>query len=207
MFALTPAELAGRLLDCSAGAADFTAIAAARGAHAVAVDPAYAMSRDELARLGRVDLERGSAIAAEHPDRFVWDWYGDPERRQRLRSQALARFLLDLVVAPGRYVAGQLPTLPFRDGAFDLAVCSHLLFTWGDQLGSDWHAAALAELARVAREVRVFPLLLQGRGDPVPFWDELMTTLAGAGLTAQRRVVDYEFQVGGNEMLVVRRAA
>lgn len=203
MFALDSTDLSGRVLDCSAGAADFSAIAAQRGARAVAVDPAYALSKDALTDQARIDAGRGRGIAEAYADRFTWDWYGEPERRDRMRQQALARFVTDRVVTPGRYVAGQLPQLPFRDQVFDLALCSHLLFTWADVLGRAWHAAALAELARVAREVRVFPTVVQGPGEPVPFWAELMDDVVEAGLHAELRRVGYEFQVGADQMLVV----
>jgi hypothetical protein len=74
MFALTADDLSGTVLDCSAGAASFVTVARANGTTAYAVDPAYALSRDELARSVREDLERGSRIAEEHSDRFDWAW-------------------------------------------------------------------------------------------------------------------------------------
>ena len=205
MFDLQARDLSKSVLDCSAGVAGFAAEAGARGAHVVAVDPAYALPRDEIARLGRADLVRGSAIADEHPDRFTFDWYGSPERRLSMRNRALAQFVTDLVTHPSHYVAGQLPQLPFRDASYGLGVCSHLLFTWADQLGEDWHRAALLELTRVAAEVRVFPTVVQGPGEPVPFWDSLMSDLAQAGLAAEQRRVPYEFQKGADTMLVVTR--
>ena len=81
--------------------------------------------------------------------------------------------------------------------------CSHLLFTWADQLGYDWHLASLRELVRVADEVRVFPTVMQGPDNLVPFWDELMTELRADGVKHETRRVDYEFQVGAQEMLVL----
>jgi SAM-dependent methyltransferase len=155
-----------------------------------------------VAEVARRDAASGGAILGQHPDRFVWNWYGRPEQRERLRRDALARFLLDLDRSPGRYVAAALPRLPFRDGSFGLAVCSHLLFTWADQLGLEWHRAALRELTRVAVQVRVFPTVVQGAGEPVPFWDELMRVLADDGLVVAERRVDYEFQRGADRMLV-----
>jgi hypothetical protein len=205
MFDLDQSDLPARVLDCSGGVAGFVAEAARRGVSAVAVDPAYALPREELARLGRADLDRGSAIAEDYPDRFTFGWYGRPERRLTLRKSALAQFLMDLATHPARYIAGQLPQLPFRDASYDLALCSHLLFTWADQLGLDWHRAALVELVRVAREVRVFPTVVQGPGEPVPFWDELMSSLASEGLHVRGLPVPYEFQRGANTMLVVTR--
>jgi SAM-dependent methyltransferase len=206
MFDLGPRELSGRLLDCSAGAAEFAAVAGPGASQVVAVDPAYALPRAVLAETARTDLGRGHAIAAQFPDRFTWRWFGSPERRDVLRQRALARFVTDLVARPHRYVAAQLPQLPFRTASFDLALCSHLLFTWADQLGRGWHAAAMVELARVAAEVRVFPTVMQGAGEPVPFWDDLMADLRAAGLRAELRPVGYEFQVGADQMLVVGAA-
>ena len=203
-FDLQPAALTGkRVLDCSAGASSFVARLDRLGVDAVAVDPAYDMPHDRLAEVAAAGLRDGNAIAASFPDRFTWRWYGSVEAREKMRARALAEFVLDLAEHPTRYVAASLPTLPFDNGAFDLAVCSHLLFTWADHLGHDWHLASLRELLRVAREVRVFPTVLQGSGDPVPFWDPLMDQLRADGVAVQTRRVDYEFQVGAQEMLVL----
>ena len=206
MFGLDVDRLRGMsVLDCSAGAASFVAEASTHGAHAIAVDPAYSLDRDELTATVRESITSGAAIAEQFADRFVWDWYGSREARDAMRKTALSRFLVDYVTLPQHYRSGALPTLPCDDAEFDLALCSHLLFTWADELGCDWHHAAIVELSRVAREVRIFPTLVQGAGAPVPFWDELMSRLADVGLSAHKRRVDYEFQVGGNEMLVVTR--
>lgn len=203
-FDLDVTQLAGRrVLDCSAGAASFVTRACREGMDAVAVDPAYALDPDELAEVAGRGLRDGNVITDSFPGRFTWDWYGSVQSRERMRTRALAEFVLDLAEHPERYVSGSLPALPFADRHFDLALCSHLLFTWADQLGRDWHLAALRELSRVADEVRVFPTVLQGAGDPVPFWDDLMVDLHASGLRTERRRVPYEFQVGADTMLVV----
>ena len=194
-----------RVLDCSAGASSFVARACRDGVAAIAADPAYATSGEELADIGRRGLRDGNAIAERFPGRFTWEWYGSVQQRERMRARALAEFLLDFSEHPDRYVTASLPTLPFDDASFDLALCSHLLFTWADQLGREWHLAALVELCRVATEVRVFPTVLQGAGDPVPFWDELMEDLHRAGIRTETRKVPYQFQVGADTMLVTCR--
>lgn len=56
-------------------------------------------------------------------------------------------------------MAARLPRLPFRTGAFELALVSHLLFLYAEALDAAFHADALREALRVAREVRVLPLL------------------------------------------------
>ena len=59
--------------------------------------------------------------------------------------------------AEGRYVTASLPSLPFENGQFDLALCSHLLFLYSAQLSLDFHRASIEELLRVASEVRAVP--------------------------------------------------
>ncbi len=90
-----------------------------------------------------------------------------------------------------------------RDGSFDLAACSHLLFTWANVFDMAWHEAALREMARVATEVRVFPLVHQGSGEPVGFLGALRERLTHVetGIVT----VPYAFQVGADEMLLVSR--
>lgn len=105
---------------------------------------------------------------------------------------------------PARYVPAALPALPFPDQSFDLVLSSHFLFTYADRLDLEFHRAALSELHRVARgEVRVFPLLEQG-GRPV--LDLLSRLLATPGIPYRVQRVGYEFQRGGNEMLVLNAA-
>jgi hypothetical protein len=105
----------------------------------------------------------------------------------------------------GRYVAAELPSLPFRDAEFDLAVCSHYLFLY-DRLGVDFHVQSIIELARVAAEVRIFPLIqLDGRKSP--FLPAVIESLVSLGLTGEIVSVAYEFQRGAFEMLRVGHQA
>ncbi len=94
----------------------------------------------------------------------------------------------------GRYNSAELPSLPFRDAQFDLALCSHFLFLYGT-LGLTFHLQSVIELARVAAEVRIFPLVqLDGRQSP--FLPGVMETLEGSGLFGEVVPVAYEFQRG-----------
>jgi len=58
-------------------------------------------------------------------------------------------------VGEGRYQALELPSLPFEDSVFDLALCSHFLFTYSVNLDFGFHLAAILEALRVAKEVRI----------------------------------------------------
>jgi hypothetical protein len=200
MFALTGSDLSASVLDCPGGGSSFTAQANQAGASAIAADPVYARSGDSLAALVMAETQRGRAHTAAGSGRYVWDFYGDLDGHERVRRLSAEAFSRDLIAHPARYVPASLPRLPFPGSRFDLVLSSHFLFTYADRLDLEFHRAALRELHRVTRrEVRVFPLLQQG-GRPVPALSQLLATLS---IPHRIQQVGYEFQRGGNEMLVL----
>ncbi len=102
----------------------------------------------------------------------------------------------------GRYVQYSVPDLPFEDHEFDLALCSHFLFTYTDQLSLAFHLATIEEMCRVAREARVFPLL-KSYGGPSLHLEPEMDALREHGYQVEIRQVSYEFQRGGNRLLSI----
>jgi SAM-dependent methyltransferase len=164
----------------------------------------YATPPREL--VGRLDgeLARGSAWTTAHADRYAWGFHGDPGAHARLRAESAAAFARDLADHPGHHVAAALPHLPFVDGAFDLVLSSHLLFTYADRLDAGFHVAALREMARVGAEVRVYPLVDQaGRALP-DLLASVVAELGDAGVRAEVQDVPYEFQRGARSMLRLR---
>ena len=204
MFDLLPADLDRRILDCGGGPASFTAEMAAAGRRVVACDPIYRFAAADIAR--RVEETYTvllAGIEAER-DRFVWTRIASPARLGELRLTAMRRFVADIDAgrAAGRYVVAGLPDLPFATGAFDLALCSHLLFLYSDHFDAGFHLRSLREMVRVAGEARIFPLLdLNGRESP--HLGPAIAGLAAEGYETRIREVPYEFQRGGNRMLAV----
>jgi hypothetical protein len=206
MFNLTEDDLAGRIVGCADGPAAFNAGMWRRGKRVVSCDPLYAFRGGEIRDRISVTAPRLVAMARESSDKFVWDRIRSPEELGRVRTTAMAEFLADYDAgrAEGRYLDRSLPSLGLPDGSFDLALCSHFLLLYSDELSAEFHAASVAEMCRVAAEARVFPLL-DMKGQRSLHLDGLIEALAGHGLEAKAERVDYEFQRGGNEMLRVTR--
>jgi hypothetical protein len=202
MFQLSAQDLFGRILGCGDGPASFNAEATALGHQVISCDPIYAFSKSEIEQ--RVQACKDDMIAQVRAqlDGFRWTDFRDPDHLAECRLAAMRRFLddFDLGREQGRYVTASLPTLPFQDDRFDLALVSHLLFLYSEQLNYDFHLASLNELLRVAREVRIFPLLTLERRIS-PHVEAITQVIAEAGYRVERRQVQYEFQRGGNEML------
>lgn len=204
MFALSEADLRGRILACADGPAAFNAGMHARGRRVVSVDPIYEFSAGELR--GRIDATFETVIeqARTHREQYVWDTVGSVEELARVRMAAMEAFLADFETGrcEGRYLPHGLPMLPFADGEFDLALCSHFLFLYTEQITCEFHGAAIREMCRVAGEVRVFPLLdLESR--PSRYVEPVCAELRAEGYECEVRQVPYEFQRGGNQMLRV----
>lgn len=205
MFSLSATDLQQRILGCGDGPAAFNAVLTGAGGHVVSVDPVYVFDTAQIR--GRIAETCETVLAQMHRSQndYVWDSIASVEQLGRLRMSAMETFLADFEAgkAAGRYVPGELPELPFADGRFDLALSSHFLFLYSAHLSAAFHLQALQAMLRVAREVRVFPILaLDGSVSPhLPFVSE---QLASQGFTVEVRRVPYEFQRGGNEMLVIR---
>ena len=204
MFALTPRDLRGSILDCAAGPASFNAEATAAGHHVVSSDPLYRLTPEDIRK--RVEETSGTLIAHARAarDRFVWRDFRSPEHLGEARLAAMDRFLADLPsgLAEDRYRTDELPHLAFGDDAFDLALCSHFLFLYSDHLSADFHVAAIEEMCRVAGEARVFPLL-GAYGTPSAHVEPVIRALRERDYRVTVRRVPYEFLRGGDEMLSV----
>jgi hypothetical protein len=214
MFALTEDDLGRRMLGCGDGPASFNAEATRQGCRVTSCDPLYGFDRSHIEARISTTYDQVLAQARLNAHEFVWGaGIRDVEELGRVRMAAMQTFLDDYEASQRetrgadlygpRYVDASLPTLPFDNGAFDLALCSHFLFLYSTQLGEEFHLAALREMCRVAAEARVFPLLELG-GTRSPFVDMCLNDLRRAGFDVAIERVPYEFRRGGNEMLRVR---
>ena len=205
MFGLTEEDLRKRIVDCSAGAASAVAEIAAAGGRALAVDPQYALGPDELRARALADLERAFSYTHARDGEYDWDVRGGVVGHEAIRRAATEQMLADLRAAPGRYLAGALPDLPLADDSAGLALCSHLLFTYADRLDVADHVAAIVEMARVAPEVRIYPLV-DHSGNPLPeLVRSVIAKLKKERLTSRIEPVARPFQFAATTRLVVER--
>jgi hypothetical protein len=205
MFALSDRELASRIVGCGDGPASFNAHATRLGAKVISCDPIYRL--DVASIRERIAATRDEILSQtrQNADQFVWDTIRSVAELGEIRMTAMAAFLDDYPLGKeeGRYVDAELPALPFADASFDLALCSHFLFLYTAQLDEAFHRAAIREMCRVAREIRIFPLVaLDGRRSP--YVDQAVDELARSRLDVSLENVPYEFQRGGNQMMRIR---
>jgi SAM-dependent methyltransferase len=195
MFALTDGDLKSAILGCADGPASFNAEGTAKGCLVTSCDPIYTLGQDVI-RQRIVDTSpQIIEYARQNVQAFVWsDQIPDPEALGRQRMLTMDRFLedFDAGLCDARYVAGELPRLPFENDRFEIAVCSHFLYLYSTQLTEQFHLDSIKELIRVAKEVRMFPLTQLG-STPSPYVEAVAAVFREKQYRVAVETVDYEF--------------
>ncbi len=116
MFALKPEDLAGKVLDCAAGPASFSAEATAAGHEVVSRDPLYAFTAEEIRSRIEATHETVVSNARAARDELVWREIESPEHLGEVRLAAMRRFLDDFPqgLREKRYLAENSQTSAFR---------------------------------------------------------------------------------------------
>lgn len=205
MFNLEEQDLQKSILDCGSGPSSFNAEITRLGDRVISCDPIYQFTAEAIQQ--RI-LDTYPIIIEglkTNYNRFVWQDIQTPEALGETRLSAMNLFLADFPsgLQEGRYLNQELPNLSFNSRQFDLALCSHLLFTYSEQFSYQFHLAAIKEMCRVAQEVRIFPLLENFTGEVSPHLEPIQKELQQDNYQIQIITVDYEFQKNGNQMLVV----
>jgi SAM-dependent methyltransferase len=202
MFPLTDADLDTRILGCGDGPASFNAAMNQQGKRVVSVDPLYAFSAEQIRSRVQDAYRTIMEQLVANQSEYAWTTIRSPEELGQIRMKSMEAFLQDFEQgkSDGRYLPVELPELPFSDGEFDLALCSHLLFTYSGQLSQDFHCRAVLEMQRVAEEIRIFPLI-DHEGQPSPHVETVCRLIEERGGRWVIESVNYRFQRRGNQML------
>ncbi len=207
IFDLDYGMLKGRVLDCPGGASSFAAECAKMGYDVRACDILYGIGPGRLIEKGSGDTAYALEQAYKVKDLYDWGSYGSAEEHAAERFHALKLFSEDFQGSGmgRRYIAGELPRLPFKDSSFSLALSSHFLFLYGDRMDFKFHLDCLRELLRVARHVRVYPLVGTD-GKEYADMDGLLRELRASGAHARVRHTPFRFMQGADRILMLSRA-
>ncbi len=202
MFDLSVADLNTRLLEYGCGPSAINAELHKTCAQIVSCDPLF--SCDKVSLLSEVSRIFDDMVARVIKNQHSFDFsrYGDIDALITKRREGLAEFFADY--DQGRVEKRYLPVtgdkLPFTDFSFDFALSSHYLFADLDDQDIDFHLQVIRELARVAKEVRIFPLI-DRKGHPSPFLGPVLLGLQQENYGTEVREVSYHLQPTGNAML------
>ena len=188
------------------GVSSFCAEAHMRGWNVTASDRIYGLEADAIEAKCRVDLEQVMASLPAIAQNYVWETFRDVPMLSAQREKAYRAFIKDYRQhGAQRYIPAIYPQSSFAAGQFDVALVSHFLFLYDEQLDYSFHKATLQELLRITRrEIRLVPLV-NLETERSPFVKNLMTDPDFAHCAFELVPVNYQFIKGGNVMLKVSR--
>ncbi|MDD5242304.1 MAG: hypothetical protein PHG47_11385 [Sulfuricella sp.] len=205
MFKLTDSDLNKRIISFGDGPASFNYEMTMSGKNVVSIDPIYQFSKTDL----KIRIEETKDIVIvqtkNNLQNFVWTKIKNINELEQIRLSAMENFLQDFENGKkeSRYVNHEMPNkTDFDNLTFDLALSSHFLILYS-QLGLEFHISSLTEMLRVAKEIRIFPILnLDAKKSEL--LDSLIKHFEKDFIVTIEKV-DYEFQKNGNEMLTIKR--
>ena len=205
MFSLTDNDLNNKILGCSDGPASFNAQMKKNGQVCISVDPIYKFTAEGIEKRIDESFDEVLSQTRKNKNEFIWQNIKSVEELGKIRKNAMCQFLADFELGKkeNRYIAGELPKLKFKNQQFDLALCSHFLFLYSKQFSLNFHVNSIKELCRVAKEVRIFPILELGSKRSRHF-EKILEILTGEKYRIEIKTVPYEFQKGGNKILIVQ---
>jgi hypothetical protein len=166
----------------------------------------YVFSGDEIRDRFYTVLDDIIQQVANTQADYVWTYHSSPAALKASRQATTERFYADYETGKqqGRYCLGELPNLKEADQSVDqsyeLGLCSHFLFLYSLQCDQAFHIAAVNEMLRICKEVRIFPLLTLNL-ERSPHLEAVVSHVEQSGYRCTIEKVGYEFQRGGNEML------
>ena len=204
MFDLSDEAFQGACLEYGCGASAVNAELHQAGRVIESVDSLFALPKASLQEeVMRCFDERVAQVLADQAQFDVRD-YGGMDAFLASRRAGLETFFADYDAGleAGRYTPLPEGPLPFKDFTFDLALSSHDLFADPKTQSVEFHLETLHELARVAKEVRVFPLI-QREGEPSELLGPVLLGLQQANFGVEVREVSCALYPEGNAMLRV----
>ncbi len=205
MFRLNDSDMSKKIAGFGDGPACFNCEMTERNGNVTSFDVIYQFSKSEIER--RIEEVRVTVMQQmrENMDNYVWKNIKSLDELENIRMSAMRKFLADYEKgrAQGRYIFHELPDrLPYGEDCFDIGLSSHFLLMY-TSLGYDFHIAAMTEMLRVCKEIRIFPIvdLDANKTEMIKSVIEYFQRDYEVGIVT----TEYEFQKGDNKLLIIRK--
>ena len=204
MFDLSQDEINSSILEYGCGPSAVNYQQTQNAHKVVSCDPLFVLDKDTLSSKAVMIFADMAEQVKKEQSRFDFSRSGSYESLVAERQEGMRQFFADYASgkAEGRYIGVADYHLPFADFSFDFALSSHYLFADLDEQTVEFHLAVIRELARVAKEVRIFPLI-DREGNTSEFLGPVLLGLQQENYGVEVREVAFHLHNTGNAMLRV----
>lgn len=204
MFDMARENLNSTILEYGCGPSALNSQLHKSNPHIVSCDPLFNLDKSELTKEATHTFDEMVEKVRENQEKFDFTHYGGLEGLIKQRRAGMEEFFADYEKGKKekRYLPLNTTELPFANFHFDYALSSHFLFAALDNKDIEYYLQCIRELARVAKEVRIFPLV-DRFNQLSPFIGPVLLGLQQDNYGAEVREVPYHLQPRGNAMLRV----
>ncbi|KTD51232.1 hypothetical protein [Legionella quateirensis] len=204
MFDLSDNEINSKILEYGCGPSAVNSQITQMNNQVVSCDPLFVLDKDTLYSKSVMIFSQMAEEIKSEQEHFDFSRSGSFDKLLAERKVGFEQFFADYIKGKteGRYLGVTDYHLPFADFTFDFALCSHYLFADLDDQTVDFHLNVIRELARVAKEVRIFPLI-DNDGQTSSFLGPVLLGLQQDNYGIEVREVAFHLQKSGNAMLRV----
>ena len=203
MFDLSEQDLGLKLLEFAAGPSAVNSEWQQLGLTAVSCDPWFEWNPEALAKHVAAATEARIVTLEASASLYDFSGYGDLAGFIASRRLGQAAFFADYPRGRDekRYLPVRGESLPFAEFEFDLALSPYYFLSPCHQPSLEKQLTWLTELARVAKEVRIYPL--EDEGQLSEQLGPILLSLQQANLGVEVRHVSDPLRSKGNAMLRV----
>ena len=161
MFDLNDDHFSLPLLEYGCGPSALNSTVHDKNSLVVSIDPLFSLGKSDLLQKTTLMFDERALALRSDPLLLDVTAYGGLDAFIAYRKQGMALFFKDYEqgLTAKRYRADAIDSLPFDDFTFNMALSSHYFFGDGNIHSVDDTLSMIKSLARVAKEVRIFPLL------------------------------------------------
>ncbi|WP_017754025.1 methyltransferase domain-containing protein [Calidifontibacillus oryziterrae] len=187
----------GKILDIASGASSFIAELNQMEYEAIAVDPLYKLTSEEIYDLGKKEINIASQKLSQNENLFIWNNYKSLKHHDEIRNRSLNQFIDNYRKDKHKekYIPATLPNLPFDNNTFSLVFCNHFLFLYQEQFDFKFHLDAINEMVRITKKgglILIYPLV--GFKDEIyPHLDKLIDSLNTNDVSAKINETKFRF--------------
>lgn len=204
MFTLSEEDLKKSIASFGDGPASFNFEMTKSKNNVTSFDPIYQFTKEQL--INRIQETKDIVMKQmeQNKDNFCWTTIKDLDELEKIRMNAMNNFIDDFEGGKSeeRYIPQELPTkTDFSDKHFDIGLSSHFLLLY-TQLGLDFHIKTIDEMLRICKEIRIFPIIDLDAKESNLLESVIRHYKNNYNISIKQ--TKYEFQKGGNKMLMIK---
>jgi hypothetical protein len=202
MFGLSDSDLNKKFFEYNSGASAFNFELKNKALSCVSCDPWFDLDKDALEIKINENFNERLEQLEKNLKRLSLERYKTFDNLIKYRREGLELFFADYNAGKkeNRYISVKDGKLPFKDFEFDFVLVANSLFSDSSQHSVEFHINIIKELARVAKDVRIFPLV-DTKGEPSPLLGPVLLKLYQDNYGVEVLDVSYNLQPKGNAMM------